>query len=246
MSEMTTKQALEQVRRLIRLQKDAQEELKEQKSAKNYWFLDQCRNATDFAGIASLIERLQKMANFVGGSPSPVPWDRLQQKYLDEIERLQAENEGCHRRIRSLESSIGRSLLNSMSKREFSDGTDELRDAAERLQFTTDYRMCEYEDEDHDDPDMKAELKDMNLILSYVRKQIADRPEDDDDPVTEERLLLAGFEEHEPDLYVHPTGVVAVTNGNDWIVRVCLGGTRLYDPKWWQVRDLLRSLKGGE
>lgn len=93
MSEMTTEESLEQVRRLIRLQKDAQDELKEQKSAKNYWFLDQCRDATDFAGIASVIERLRKIANFVGGSPPPVPWDQLQQKYLDEIERLKAENE---------------------------------------------------------------------------------------------------------------------------------------------------------
>ena len=38
--------------------------------------------------VSTEVERLKKIVNYVGGSPSPIPWDELQQKYIDEIEWL--------------------------------------------------------------------------------------------------------------------------------------------------------------
>ncbi len=52
--------------------------------------------ATEMSRQADLIiklegenKRLKRIANYVGGSPSPVPWDELQQKYIDQIDQLE-------------------------------------------------------------------------------------------------------------------------------------------------------------
>ena len=54
----------------------------------NVYETEMCKLCDELQEAKAEIKRLKRIANYVGGSPSPIPWDQLQQRYIDEIERL--------------------------------------------------------------------------------------------------------------------------------------------------------------